>query len=77
MQFVQYATDGKRNMDDLIQNSVFKAIIEYAGQFYYQSSNFQGYGDTKFIPRCSYDEARAFIAQHDMPKCIPLVEKVQ
>lgn len=77
MQFVQDVADGKRNVEELIKDHVFKAVIEYAGQFYYQASNFQGYGDTKFVPRCSYEELLAFVKQHDMPKCVPLVEKVQ
>ena len=31
-------------------------LLEYAAQFYYNSSNYMGYGDLKFIPRCSKDE---------------------
>lgn len=31
-------------------------LLEYASQFYYNSSNYQGYGDTKFIPRCTTDQ---------------------
>lgn len=31
-------------------------LLEYAAQFYYNSSNYNGYGDLKFIPRCTKDE---------------------
>ena len=34
----------------------YKYILEYAANFYYNSGNFLGFGDTKFIPRISKEK---------------------
>ena len=48
-------------------------LLEYAAQFYYNSSNYIGFGDTKFIPRCSKEEVRDFLKGHD--KLLELFDK--
>lgn len=36
-------------------------LMEYFAQFYYNYGNYMGFGDTKFIPRCSQQELREII----------------
>jgi len=36
-------------------------FLEYAATFYYNQSEYLGFGDTKFIPRCSKDELRSIV----------------
>ena len=44
-------------------NRIFRQLINYAAVFYLCSSNYYGFGDTKFIPRLKKEELHDFISK--------------
>ncbi|OHS94308.1 Dipeptidyl peptidase 3 [Tritrichomonas foetus] len=39
-------------------------LLEYGAQFYFNGSNYIGFGDNKFIPRCSKEDVLSILAGH-------------
>ena len=55
------------------ENRIFRQLINYSAVFYLNSSNYLGFGDTKFIPRMTQEELHTFISKTS-PTILPLLD---
>ncbi|KAH0788622.1 Dipeptidyl-peptidase III [Histomonas meleagridis] len=58
------------------KTSVLYYIVEYAAQFFYQGGNFLGFGDTKFIPRCSKEDFILATPESIRPLLLDCIEEI-
>ncbi|CAL6076962.1 Dipeptidyl-peptidase_III [Hexamita inflata] len=65
-EFLKPFVQKKLTFEQFQYQMAFKHLYEFAGQFYYQGGNFQGYGDLKFVPRSNYAEIQKFLQTNDL-----------